>query len=152
MTTHAPIKRRWYVRSASCAATGAALAISLGACGASADSATPASASQSATAAQQPSTQGQPGVQGRQGGPPALSAKARSCLKKAGLSAKPGGNGPPSAAQLKKLRAAMKKCGVTMPNRPPGGQGGPPPQGGSGTPPQQQADPSSSSGAPSTTS
>ena len=37
-----------------------------------------------------------------------------------------GGRTPPDSAQFQKLRAALQKCGVTFPGRPPNGQ---PPQG-----------------------
>jgi hypothetical protein len=46
----------------------------------------------------------------------------------------PSGQGAPDrragAARFQKLRAALQKCGVTFPERPPNGQ---PPQGGQGT-------------------
>jgi hypothetical protein len=118
-----------------------AAAVALGACGSS-------SGSPSASAQQSQQPQQQQAQQ--QGGPFAsLSATARACVAKQGVTLpsgqRPGnGNGqppngqppngqPPAGAaggansdRFTKLRAALKKCGVNLPNRPPGGG---PPQG-----------------------
>jgi hypothetical protein len=113
----------------------AATTVALGACGSSSGTST--------TSAQQPQQQ-------RQGGGPfaSLSASARACVEKQGVTLPTGrgpGNGQPPNGQpgngqpptgsgqrpansdrFVKMRAALKKCGVNLPNRPPGGG---PPQG-----------------------
>jgi hypothetical protein len=112
-----------------------AAAVALGACGSSATSSTSSTAS-----AQQPTQQ----AQGPGGGPFAsLSATARACVAKQGVTLPTGqrpGNGqaqngqppagtagrPANSDRFAKMRAALQKCGVTLPNRPPGGG---PPQG-----------------------
>jgi hypothetical protein len=115
----------------------AAATVALGACG---------SSSNASTSSAQPAQQ-----QGRQqgGGPFAsLSASARACVAKQGVTLPTGrgpGNGqapngqppngqapngqPPAGAagrpansdRFAKMRAALKKCGVNLPSRPPGG-------------------------------
>jgi hypothetical protein len=126
----------------------AAATVALGACGSSSGSSPSASSS-----AQQPQ-QGQ-----RQGGPFAsLSASARACVEKQGVTlpaggrpgngqppnGQPGNGQPPAGAgqrpansdRFAKMRAALKKCGVNLPNRPPGG--GPPQGAPAGTGTSQQ--------------
>jgi hypothetical protein len=133
-------------RAAAIAALAAAT-VALGACGSSSGA--------SSTSAQQPQQQGQ-----QQGGGPfaSLSASARACVEKQGVTLPNGrrpGNGQPPNGQapngqapngqpgtgtggrpansdrFAKMRAALKKCGVNLPNRPPGG--GPPQGAGGGT-------------------
>lgn len=109
----------------------AATAVALGACG---------SSSNSSNSSPQP-------AQGQQRGPFAsLSADARACLAKQGITppsggrpangqrppngqAPSGGQRPANGARFQKLRAAMQKCGVKLPNRAPGGA---PPSGAAG--------------------
>jgi hypothetical protein len=85
----------------------------------------------------------QQGGPGRGGGlfAAAQTPAVKSCLKKQGVTLpsgrRPGAGGPPPSGQrpsgsnlrngggFAKIRAALSKCGVKLPNRPPGG--GPPP-------------------------
>jgi hypothetical protein len=109
-------------RRATAVAMLAVAALALGACGSSSNS----------PAQQSPQQQGQGQ---RQGGPFAsLSASARACLEKQGVTPPAGrrsGNGQPpngqrpaNGARFEKMRAALKKCGVNLPARPPGAPAG----------------------------
>jgi hypothetical protein len=110
----------------------AAATVALGACGSSSNA--------SSSSAQPTQQQGQ-----QQGGGPfaSLSASTRACVEKQGVTLPTGrrpGNGQPPNGQppagtagrpansdrFAKMRAALKKCGVNLPSRPPGGG---PPQG-----------------------
>jgi hypothetical protein len=113
-------------------ATLAAAAVALSACGGSSNASTQQSQGQA------------------QRGPFAsLSAEARSCLQKQGITPpngqRPGNGQPPTGqrpsggqrpangARFQKLRAAMQKCGVQLPARPPGGGAPQGATGGTGT-------------------
>jgi hypothetical protein len=137
---------RWLSKAGAGALAAAALVLS--GCGGGGSPATAGSNS--------PATAASPAGPG--GGPFAsLTASQRSCLAKQGVSPPDGrrnGQGPPNGqppsgtngqppadgpgrdpARFQKLQAALKKCGVSLPGRPPGG--GAPGQSGTATGPAQ---------------
>jgi hypothetical protein len=124
----------------------AAAALVLSACGGGSSS-----TSTAASAGSGAGTGSQAGAGGPRGGGlfASLTASQRSCLAKQGVTpptgpngARPNGQGPPNGGapgangqppagggvrnspRFQKMQAAMKKCGVTLPARPPGAPGG----------------------------